>query len=237
MSLFWKTLILVTLVVASYFLLRSYFEIVAVVAGVVGVSVWVDHIRRDRTEEKRVGVEDLAAILGVGRGGPLGSFRVRENGVLIHLSSQEIQTGNKRLRIVDLASPIFRKTPLCFVVRPSNARLRESQLVENTRIPGTKFEYVLERIDLDKPWEGATNMVDLFDDIHDLWASELGGALPRAPATPVQAYFFNGRVCHTYALIEGVPVREALERLLRFHASFHLTVVEITDKVNFKLPV
>jgi hypothetical protein len=233
----WKTLLLVTVVALAFLFARDYFEVVTLLAAV----AWsVEYFRTRPTpgeEGSGRSVERLAELLGQKSRPFLTSLRLRVEGVPFNTTAFAVPAGGGELVVHDLACPTFRKTPLCFVVRPTRALVREAQLVENSRIPGIRFEYMLKRVEVPSPLEAACNMPDLFEELQrraDPWAW-LGGSTNRGLS--VQKVFFNGRVLHSHVVLGEGTTGGELMPFLAAQASFCLTLVELLDKVDFKVSV
>jgi len=157
--------------------------------------------------------------------------------VVLNLSAFDVQVGGKPVHVVDLASPTFRKVPFCFLVRSSTSPVKEAQLVENSKIPGIKFEYQLKAVDVAQGLEAAANMADLFESIIvDNPAVEILRIFELQGVSALKV-FFNGRVLHTYFVLHDSATPASAARLLDKHSGFHLTLLEILDKVDFKVPV
>ncbi len=171
----WKTLLLVGVVVLAWFFAHRYFDLVMLIAGILWVTEYFRSRQMGEGGERPVPVDDLARRLGIPVRTGQRSVKARWNDVLVQLSAVEVTAGTRRLTVYDLASPTFRKAPFCFVIRPRKAVIREADLVENSRIPGIKFEYQLRRVELPPPLEAAANLPDLFLDMPTGPAS-IGGA-------------------------------------------------------------
>lgn len=225
-----------SVVVLAWFFAHRYFDLIALVAG----ALWVTEFFRSRShgegQRRAVAIEPLARALGIPVRASQRTVKVRWNGVLVHLAAHEETVGIRTITVYDIASPSFRKTPFCFVARPKKATLREADLVENSRIPGIKFEYQLRRSEVPEPLEAASNLPDLFADV---MAAANGFAFPEwgAPAAQVQKVFFNGRVLHTHAIADEKAPQEQLAALLDGHIAFHLNLLDLVDDVNFKVPM
>ena len=234
---FWKSLLLVTVVVLSYLFTPRYFPYVTLMGGLAWVSLYF----RSRSEADVSGAAAAFAaaadLIGIKRRPLQRSAKFRRGPVLLNLSAFDVRAGARAVHVVDLASPAFRKVPFCFLVRSSRSPVKEAQLVENSRIPGIKFEYQLKRVDVPAGLESAANMEDLFESVivdnpavDVLDAFELGGV-------QTLKLFFNGRVLHTHFILHDSATRESVARLVEKHTGFHLTLLEILDKVDFKVPV
>jgi len=232
----WKTAALVGLVVLSYFFARSYFEIVALMAGL----LWASEYYRTRNEAARLrpaaSVAPLAQLLGRRWRPFLRSMKLRWKNVHMNLAAFVVKSGAGEVQVTDVATPAFRKTPFCFVIRAVTSVVREAQLVENSRIPGTRFEYALRRVDVPAPFEAASNMADLFADVMGQTPAEARVERAGVDSIEVQKVFFNGRVLHSHIVVSPLVSRVELARFLDAHTAFHLTLVDIIDKVNFKVP-
>ncbi len=232
----WKTTLVVAVVILAWFFAHQYFDWIAFIAG----GLWVTEFFRSRAQgegqQRAVSIEPLARALGIPVRANQRSVKFRWNGVVTHLSAHEETVGVRTVTLYDLASPAFRKAPFCFVVRPRKARVREADLVENSRIPGIKFEYQLRRSELPEPLEAAANLPDLFADVMKASnGSEI--ASWGAPAAQAQKVFFNGRVVHTVALADDTAPQEQLAALLDSHVAFHLNMLDLMDDVDFKVPM
>jgi hypothetical protein len=230
----WKTLLLVGIVIAGYFFAHRYFELIAIVTGV----LWVTEYFRTRhlsTGDKRAEVTLISSTLGTRHRAGLKSIKLRWNSVQMNVSATERTARGRTVAVYDFATPVFRKTPFCFVLRPRKAFVREEMLVENSRIQGVRFEYALTRAQTAPPLEAASNMVTLFHDIQ-----EAAGGLHidrwNSKSITVQSSFFNGRVCHTHAVIQDDVTPDELRHLLDAHVAFHLTLLDIIDNVDFNVP-
>ncbi len=227
----WKTLLLVGVVVLAWFFAHRYFDLVMLIAGILWVTEYFRSRQMGEGGERPVPVDDLARRLGIPVRTGQRSVKARWNDVLVQLSAVEVTAGTRRLTVYT-----FRKAPFCFVIRPRKAVIREADLVENSRIPGIKFEYQLRRVELPPPLEAAANLPDLFLDMAenadgarvDRWGD--GGAA-------VQQTFFNGRAVHTHFVVEGNGGGPSPAALLDAHVAFHLNLLDLVDDVNFKVPM
>jgi hypothetical protein len=232
----WKTTLVAAVVILAWFFAHHYFDWIAFIAG----GLWVTEFFRSRAQgegqRRAVSIEPLASALGIPVRANQRTVKFRWNGVVIHLSAHDETIGVRTVTIYDIASPAFRKAPFCFVVRPRKAKVREADLVENSRIPGIKFEYQLRRSELPEPLEAAANLPDLFADV---MAAGNGHEIVKwgEPAAQVQKVFFNGRVVHTVALADETAPREQLAPLLDSHVAFHLNMLDLMDDVDFKVPM
>lgn len=234
---FWKSLVIVVLVSLSYIFTRRYFPYIAIF----GALLWISQYLRSRGESDQAGAAAAFAaaadLLGLKLRPFQRSIKFRRGPVVLNLSAFEIPAGAKPVHVVDLASPTFRKVPFCFLVRSSSSPVKEAQLVENSRIPGIKFEYQLKPVDVPAGLESAANMEDLFESIivdnpavDILEAFDMGGG-------ETLSVFFNGRVLHTHFILHDSATHDHAARLLDKHTGFHLTLLEILDNVDFKVPV
>jgi hypothetical protein len=229
-------MLVVGVVVLAWFFAHQYFDLVALIAGVLWVTEYFRAKALGIGVRKAVGVDGLARILGLPVRTNQRSVKFRWNGVMLNLSAHEETVGVTTVTVWDIASPVFRKVPFCFVLRPRKAKVREADLVENSRIDGIKFEYQLQRIDAPKPLEAAANLPDLFA---DLLAQGNGRGMPEwgGDVAQVQKVFFNGRVLHTLTLLDEDPSRDLVAALLDAHVAFHLNLLDLIDDVNFKVPM
>lgn len=223
-------------VVLAWFFAHSYFDWVVLVAG----ALWVTEYFRSRSQgeggQRPVPVEPFARILGLPARAQQRTIKVRWNGVWLHLSARAETVGLRTVTLFDIASPSFHKAPFCFVLRPRKAAVREADLVENSRIPGIKFEYQLRRAEVPEALEAAANLPDLFGDV--MAAGDVAGGLAWGGAeAQVQKVYFNGRVVHTCALTAEDAPREQLVALLDSHVAFHLNLLDLMDDVDFKAPM
>jgi len=232
----WKTTLVVGVVILAWFFAHQYFDWILFIAG----GLWVTEFFRSRAQgegqRRALPIEALARALGIPVRANQRTVKVRWNGVLLHLAAHEETVGVRTHTLYDIATPAFRKTPFCFVARPRKAKVREADLVENSRIPGIKFEYQLRRADVPEPLEAAANLPDLFADV---MAAGNGPQIVQwgAPAAAVQKVFFNGRVVHTFALLDETAPQAQLAALLDSHVAFHLNLLDLMDDVDFKVPM
>lgn len=232
----WKTLVLVVVVVASFVFARDYFELVTLMAAV----LWATEHFRTRGERagktQKASVAAIADLLGRRRHPFQRSMKLRVRGVAMNVTAFVVTRGSSEVQITDIATPLFRRTPFCFVVRLKRSLIPEAQLVENSKIPGVRFEYALKRMEFDQPFEAASNMPDLM--------GEVLGKLPPADrlealladGLKLQKYFFNGRVLHSYLVAGDELGRVELTEYLGAHVEVHRALRQTVDNVNFKVP-
>ncbi len=229
-------MLVVGVVILAWFFAHSYFDWIVLVAG----ALWVTEYFRSRSQgeggPRHVSIEPFARTLGVPVRTQQRTLKVRWNGVLLNLAAHEETAGLRTVTLLDIASPSFHKAPFCFVVRPQKATVREADLVENSRIPGIKFEYQLRRAEVHQSLEAAANLPDLFADV---MAASNGAELLAwgGGDAHVQKLFFNGRVVHTSALLAESAPRATLAALLDSHVAFHLNLLDLVDDVDFKAPM
>jgi hypothetical protein len=234
----WKIGLLVAVLIAGWFYLPRHFDMVVLICAL----VWgVDYLRGrgSRTEWRRRGsVGHLGALVGVETRRNQASFRFPRGAALGEFSAHSVEVGGRVLDLVELSLPTFRKVPFCFVVRDTTAQLRESDLVENSVIPGIRFEYVLRPVELGGKLEAAANLPDLFNDMVAALGGEdrlrkLGGRDIR-----VQKVFFNGRTLHFLTVMpEAGPEPGGFEVFLDDAFNIHARLLELVDGVEFKVPM
>jgi len=229
----WKTLLIVVVIAGAWLFAPDYYQMVALMGGL----VWLTEFFRSRNlaGPAAASIDSPAKMLGLQvRSGQRG-VKFRWHSRPVHLTAA-VTAGTVREHVVyELALPAFRKTPFCFVMRHVKAVVREAELVENSRIPGTRFEYALERVDSAPPLEAAANMPDLYRELMvswegpapDLWAER---------GVQVQKVFFNGRVLHTHILLDTDLDQAELRQFLDQQVAFQLTLLTLVDKVDFKVP-
>jgi len=204
--------------------------------------VWgMDYLRtRGSTGQvkRRGSVARLGEMLGVETRRNQSSFRFPRAGAIGELSAVLAGSAGEELPLVELALPTFRKVPFCFVVRMKRARLRESELVENSQIPGIRFEYVLRRVDLADSLEAAANLPDLFADALAGVGGEEGLRRLGGKDIQLQKLYFNGRSLHFLTVMpEEGPGPGELEVFLDDAFAMHSRLVELVDRVEFKVPM
>jgi len=232
----WKTLLLLLVVVMAWFFARRYFEVVVVVTGVMAGLELFRSRREGAGGPRPVTVAPWAELLGLRRWAAPRNLKLRRHGTLVQVYASTVRRGLGEVTVYDVATPTLRKVPFCFVARAPKAAVREAQLVENTRIPGVRFEYALTRAEWPQPLEAASNMADLVGDL----AARLGsnplliGWRPQGLA--LQKLFFNGRVLHTHVVTGPRLDRNELWAFIDAQVDFHLTLLDLIDNVDFKVP-
>jgi len=234
----WKIGLLLGVLTAGWFLLPRHFDMVVLVCAL----VWgVDYlrVRAGRPDVRRRGsVSRLGEMLGIETRRNQASFRFPRAGAIGQFAALTVESGGREVDLVELSLPTFRKVPFCFVVRYRGSKLRESDLVENSLIPGTRFEYVLRRVDTGEPLEAAANLPDLLADA--LAEGEGADRLRRIGGDGIrlQKAFFNGRSLHFLTVMpdEG-PGPGELELFLDDAFALHAWLVELVDRVEFRVPM
>lgn len=160
----WKTLLLVAVMAVSFFVARRYFDLVAIVAGLLWVAEYFRSRAERRGRRRKVSVGHFAVLLGLPARSQITSFKFRWSETLVRLSGVVEDDVTPVTKMITASSPLLKKVPFCFVARRTDLKVREAQLVENSRIPDIAFEYVLRRVDLPGPWEAASNMPELFEE-------------------------------------------------------------------------
>ena len=229
----WKTLTLLGVIAAAWLFAPDFFEMVALMGGL----VWLTEFFRIRSQSGpgTASVELPGELLGIKVRPGLSTVKFRWRGRPVHLAGTIATTALREFNVYDVAMPAFRKTPFCFVMRHVKALVREAELVENSRIPGIRFEYALERVAANTPLEAAANMPDLFAELLSTWE----GAPPELWAqrgVALQKLFFNGRVLHAHLVLGEKTLPEDLVSFLEQQVAFHLTLLALLDKVDFKVP-
>jgi len=232
----WKSLILVAVVTAAYFFARPYFPYIALAGGVLWLTQYFRPKPVRETTDLFVAAR-LADLLGLPRHPRQRVWKFRRDETVYHLSVASIAEGSREVVVVDVATPLYRETPFCFVMRSRSAKVREADLVENSRIPDVRFEYQLRRMPTPDGIEAASNMPDLFQTTAASDSAFSPYALFSAKGIELEKVYFNGRVLHSVLVLSKDASRYDAEHLLHLHTGFHLTLRDIVDNVSFKVPV
>lgn len=233
---FWQTIVLLAAIAASYLWAEGIFPFVAIAGGLLWFST-----RHRTAEERRSSTEptlahEYASLLGIQIPQQHRGFRIR--GGSVPLSVQVVAEGisDSGPLVLDLGAPGMRQVPFCFILRSLEAPHRFEDLVENSRIPGVKFEYELSRLTLPSPLEGASNQSDLMDPILDSvvrWSR----CCSRTNGLRLQSVFFNGKVLHTRFDLDGQATPLEARQLLETHRQFLDDLWHLLDQVQFKAPL
>ena len=187
----WKWF-LVFLVLAVFWVAEpSLFPIFLVASA---VFITGEHIRRHRTREPpRPVAAEAAQLLH-------GARRNRQGGWNVPVAGAHVRIGQGTLPgqvaadepFLTLSVPLRRRVPFGFAIRPAAPPVRWVHLVENTPIPGARFEYQLRPVPLDGGMEAAANHPELLGDWLQGETLETLRALGGAGALALQGLHFDG---------------------------------------------
>jgi len=188
----WKWFLVSFVLGVFWFLERSLFP-VFLVASV--VFVVAEHVRRRRTAAPpRAVAAQAAGLLKGAQRNRRGGWNVPMAGGLVRIGQAElpgqVAGGGPFLT---LSVPLGSGVPFCFAVRPAEAPVQWVHLVENTPIPGARFEYRLRPVSMAGSLEAASNHPKLLGDW--LHGETLGTvrALGEAGDPALQGLHFDGR--------------------------------------------
>jgi hypothetical protein len=232
----WKWF-LVILVLSIFWVAEPDLFPVFLVATV--VFVIAEHVRRRRTPRTvRPVAAEAARLLH-------GARRNRQGGWSVPMAGGHVRVGQAELpeqisgeeTFLTLAVPLRRRIPFCFALRPAKAPVRWVHLVENTPIPGARFEYRLRPVAVGDAFEAASNHPALLEDWLHGETLETVRALGAADAPVLQGLHFDGRRLVSLWAWRVVPP----EALLRLAAMRTLLLSgeldQLLEGVQFNQPI
>lgn len=225
----WKGLALLAALVLVYLFVPRFLPWAIVLAGLVWITTSrVAASTPVRSREEITQAHRFATALGMDYARWTRGFRFMREGWRLRVAT--VPEGSDGLELLDLTIGGWPVVPLCFLVRGANPPLREENLVENSRIPGTRFEYELRPFDAAAPLEGASNLPDLMGHLRD----ELGELARHS--TGLQRLFFNGRVLHLQFRMEGLEA-SVVPGMVDAWLEVALGLEDVLDRVNFRAPL
>lgn len=230
-----RTLFLVAIVAASWWYDQKVFPLVAFLAAAAWLTPFIRGKETDSDADTGL-VKRAAEWLGYGSRAFLRSFRMLWRDMWLHVRSVRLGPEHHKVELLVLSTAFSTQVPFCFVVRTREQVVREATLVENSRIPGTPFEYELARLDVGTVLEAASNLTDLMTEV---LGQTLKDDLERASkrAISLQQVHFNGThlVSQLYVAREATALDMTLAADL--HVRFHLTLEALLENVSFKAPL
>ncbi|MFH1530412.1 MAG: hypothetical protein ABIK09_06715 [Pseudomonadota bacterium] len=232
----WKWF-LVLLVLAIFWVAEpSLFPVFLVVSA---VFVIVEHIRRRRHREptRPVAVEAARLLKGTRRDRqgawvvPMagGHVHVGQGGLLGQVAGEEI--------FLTLSAPVGRRVPFCFAIRPTKPPVRWVHLVENTPIPGVRFEFQLRSIPVGSDLEAASNHPALLGDWLQGDTLRTLRVLGEAGTPALQGLHFDGRRLVSLWVWRDPPP-EAILRLAAMRTLLLAGELDtLLDDVQFSQPI
>lgn len=232
----WKWF-LIFLVLAIFWVAEPSLFPVFLVAS--AVFVIADHVRRRRTVvPTRPVAAEAARLLS-------GARRNRQGGWNVPMAGGHVRVGQGELpeqvsgeeTFLTLSVPLGRRAPFCFAVRPEKPPVKWVHLVENTPIPGARFEYRLQPVAVDGAFEAASNHPALLEDW--LQGETLGTvrSLGDTEAPALQGLHFDGRRLVSLWVWRGAPP----EAVLRLAAMRTLLLAgeldQLLEDVQFNQPI
>jgi hypothetical protein len=233
---FWKGIVLVVVLTVFYLFAPRYFPAAVLIGIVTAVTTWFRTRDQQTSADTLETVERACNLAGLRRHPFQKRVKFRRPDAVFSLSAFTVTHKGRPQDVVDLSSLTFRKVPLAFVLRTPAALVKEAQLVENSRIPGVRFEYQLKRVELGGGLEAAANMPDLLMNIFKESMEPLV-ELFKMPGVQVQKIFFNGRILHTHFVLPHTATGGQVTQLIDRHHQFHLTLLAILNNVNFNVPL
>ena len=203
------------------------------------VFIIADHIRRRRTPAPQATVAAEAARL------LNGARRNRQGGWNVPMAGSHVRIGQGGLPgqvagdeiFLTISVPLGRKIPFCFAIRPPTPPVRWVHLVENTPIPGARFEFQLSPVPVAGALEAASNHPALLGDW--LHGEVLGTirSLVETEALALQGLHFDGRRLVTLWVwrgqTPGAVLRLAAMRTLLLSGELD----QLTEGVQFNQPI
>jgi len=225
-----KLILVVAAVVLSYQFLPRAFPLVVILAGI----VWLSSSRiAAAVQSTRTRGTSQAHLFGRRLRLPVAphhrAFRFQREGE--RLSCATVHEGEAPgVELLDLWTHGWSPVPFCFVVRFGDALVDADTLVENTAIPGVRFEYRLARIETVSGVQAASNHPDLAAQ----WIPVMQALADAIAPIRISRIFYNGRALH----VRFVPVADAspasAEALVSGLVDLSLTIQDVLDKVTFK---
>ncbi|GEM_PF-6203140 len=231
-----RTLLLLAIMAAAWLYDRQVFPVVAFLAG----AAWLTPYIRGRSGQEKAlpqVVAKAARWMGYGTSrSHLTSFRVIWRDVWVHVRGGFFGPETHSVELLSLSTAMPAQVPFCFVIRSSQQVVREADLVENSRIPRTSFEYELKRVDLGSGMEAAGNLPDLLTEIVDAeLRRELRDGCRRAVS--LQQVQFNGSLLTMQFYLSGEATAVDLSLAADLVVRFHLTLEALLANVTFKAPL
>ena len=232
----WKWFLVIVVLSIFWVAERSLFPIFLVATA---IFVVVEHVRRRRAVVPQRPVAAEAARL------LRGARRNRQGGWNVPMAGGHVRVGQGTLPgqvagdepFLTLSVPLGRRVPFCFAIRPAAAPLRWVHLVENTPIPGARFEFRLKPVAVGGGLEAASNHSALLEDwLHGETLATVR-ALGEAEAPALQGLHFDGRRLVSLWVWRGTPpepiLRLAAMRTLLLAGELDTLLVD----VRFNQPI
>ena len=188
----WKWF-LVFLVLAIFWVAEPSLFPVFLVASL--VFVIAEHIRRHRTRTPvRPVAAEAARLLNGARRNRQGGWNVPMAGGHVRIGQEELsgQVAGEEI-FLTLSVPLGGRIPFCFAIRPSSPPVRWVHLVENTPIPGARFEFQLSPVPMGGDLEAASNHPALLGDWLHGETLQTIRSLGEAEVPALQGLHFDGR--------------------------------------------
>ena len=187
----WKWFLVIMVLSLFWFLERSLFP-VFLVASV--IFIIAEHVRGRRA------AAPIRAVAAEAAQRLKGARRNRQGGWSVPMAGGHVRVGQGALSgqvrgdepFLTLSVPLNRRVPFAFAIRPEDPPVRWVHLVENTPIPGARFEYQLRPVPLDGGMEAAANHPELLGDWLQGETLETLRALGGAGALALQGLHFDG---------------------------------------------
>ncbi len=225
-----KLILVAAAVVLSYLFLDRVFPLVVILAGI----VWLSSSRiASAVQSNRRGGPSLASgfarLLRLPVAPHHRGFRFQRDGE--RLACATVLNGESPgIELLDLWTDGGRSVPLCFVLRYGEPTAYEETLVENTVIPGVRFEYRLVRMATAAGVQAASNLPDLAAQ----WIPQMQALADAVAPIRLSRIFYDGQTLHVQFLpVTDTPAASA-EALVGRLVDMSLTLQGVLDKVTFK---
>jgi hypothetical protein len=240
----WKWF-LVSLVLAIFWIAEpSLFPVFLVATA---VFVIAEHIRRRRAAPPpRPVAAEAAGLLKGARRNRQGGWNVPMAGGHVRVGQGQLpEQVSKEETFLTLSVPLGRRTPFGFAIRPDRPPVRWVHLVENTPIPGARFEYQLKPVAVGGGLEAASNHPALLEDwLHGETLQTLRSlgeasflASGEAPSLALQGVHFDGRRLVSLWAWRGPPP-EAILRLAAMRTLLLAGELDtLLEDVKFNQPI
>jgi len=232
----WKWF-LVFLVLAIFWVAEPSLFPVFLVAS--AVFIIAEHVRKRRAAPAQRPVAAEAARL------LKGARRNRQGGWNVPMAGGHVRVGqgmlpeqvSKEETFLTLSAHLPRRNPFCFAIRPAQPPVRWVHLVENTPIPGARFEYRLQPVTVGGGREAASNHPALLEDWLHGETLQTIRSLGEAADLPLQGLHFDGhRLVSLWAW--RAPPPEAILRLAAMRTLLLAGELDtLLEDVKFNQPI